>query len=517
VGHTHFVAGEDYTVTTDQLSTVSPRLRRLVVGMALLFAVMYLATALPRVYYPYDLDFIEDGLLMTAWRVAEGQPVYVAPNADFVPHVYMPLYTWLGGLLFRFTGPGFVPLRLLSLAATLGSATLLFAIARRISGFTWLGLVSAGLFLGGYRISGFWYELARVDSLFVFLLLAGLWLATARGGGVSGRGGTGARRRRLLLAAVLLALALFTKQTGLIVAVAVAIYLLWIARWRAGWFIAPFGLLVGGGLLWMQLRSEGWFAYYVVTVAGVNPLAVGRVVRYIGVELLGFMAGLSVMAVLAAWLYGRQRRFEPWLLWIVVAALVSGLGRASVGGNLNNLMPVYALLCLAPALLVDGWRVQPGFLPRWRGLLLAGLLVAQFGLGAYNPLRYIPTQAMRYSGHLLTTIISVPEGEVLVMMHPYYATLAGKRPSAQIAAMWHARRRGLDPLPPDFVARLEGQYYDAIVSDESLFETEPALRRLLAENYQMAEQLSGSASPPTISGMVVRPQLVYVRRDADNE
>ena len=88
----------------------------------------------------------------------------------------MPLYVWLGGLLFKLTGPGYGPLRGLSLLSTVTSAGLIFWIARRESGQSWLGLACAGLFLGGYRINGFWYELVRVDSLFVALSLAGLML-----------------------------------------------------------------------------------------------------------------------------------------------------------------------------------------------------------------------------------------------------------------------------------------------------------------------------------------------------
>ena len=135
------------------------------VSAAVFFAAMYVVTAIPRILYPYDLDFIEDSLLMQALRFAQGQPVFVPPNADFDPHVYMPLYAWLGGLLFNITGPSFVPLRLLSFGATLATASLIYWIAHRESGLRWIAMTCAGLLLGGYRISGFWYELARVDSL----------------------------------------------------------------------------------------------------------------------------------------------------------------------------------------------------------------------------------------------------------------------------------------------------------------------------------------------------------------
>jgi 4-amino-4-deoxy-L-arabinose transferase-like glycosyltransferase len=476
-------------------------------GTALVFIVMYFFTALPRLGYPYDLDFIEDGLLLTSLRVADGQSVFIPPSADFTPHVYMPLFTWLGGLVFAVTGPGLPPLRWLSLAALMTSTGLIFWITRRESGQSWLGLVAAGLLLGGYRLSGFGYELARVDSLFVALTLGGLTIATY----------AASKKAGLIAAGVVLALAFFTKQTGLIFGVGVFGYLLGTIGRRAWWFGATFGLLAiipAAGLNWL---SDGWFWYYTVHIAGINPLEWGRVLHYVGPELLGQMGGLTMLALMTAGLAVRRvgRRIiamPPWLGWLGLAVLVSGLGRASVGGNVNNLMPGYTLLCLAPALLWREWRARPHRWGRWGIGLICGLVLLQFALGAYNPGRYQPTPAMRRSGDRLIAALAETEGEVLVMMHPWYAGLAGKRPSAQVAALWHARERGSLPLPEELVARLKGHYYVLIVSDNSLFETEPGLQALLDTYYQPA---SGPvAGPPTMSGMIAQPMVMYVPRPA---
>lgn len=479
-------------------------LRWLAILTALAYTAMFFFTALPRVFYPYDLDFVEDGILMQSLRYAEGRPVFLPPNVEFVPHVYMPLYAWLGGLLFRLAGPGFIPLRLLSLAAAVATAALVFWIARRESGQTWPGLVCAGLFLGGYRITGFWYGLARVDSVFVALVVAGLAVGTYYCRSRSG----------LLLSAMLLALAFWTKQTGLLFAAGLGLYLL-PAVGRAAWlFGLAFGLLALVPFAGLGLATAGWFWYYTIDIAGSNPLEAGRAARYLGRELLGVMAGLSVLAA-AAGLVGLRRAGlrllleRPWLPWLALAAVVSGLGRASVGGNLNNLMPAYTLLCLAPALLLREWQARSHQQVHWQTGLVSGLVLAQFALGVYNPARYIPTPEMRRSGDHLVSRIAAIEGEVLVLMHPYYAWLAGKAPSAQLAALWHSRQRGSLPLPPDFVARLEQQYYAAIVSDNSLFETEPELIRLLDTAYFPAETLAADEAPPAPTGMAVRPQVIY--------
>lgn len=470
-------------------------------GVAAIFVAMYLATAIPRVLYPYDLDFIEDGLLMTSLRLVNQQPVFLPPNAEFVPHVYMPLPMVLGSLLFKLTGPSFWPLRLISLAATLTTTILIYWITRRESGLSWLGLICAGLFLGGYRISGFWYELVRVDSLFVTLTLAGVTV------GIYGADS----HRGLLGAALLLTLAFFTKQTALLMGLALTLYLFLKIGRRAWLFALIFGLLTVIPVTALNWWSQGWFLYYTFHIAGINPLEVERMLYFSGGELLGTMVGLTLLALVAGFLAlrtsGRRMIYhKPWYFFIGLAILISGMGRASVGGNLNNLMPAYTWLCLAPALC---WREWP-HRPDWRATLVPLLILIQFGLGIYNPLRYLPTPAMRDSGDRLVAKIASIQGEVLVSMHPYYAWLAGKEPSAQLASLWHARERGQLPLPQDMVGRLQGHYYAAIISDQSLFETEPAWRQLLETYYRPAETLTVTDAPPTNTGLIVRPAIIYV-------
>ena len=198
--------------------------------VSLVVSLAYLRLGLARVVYPYALDLVEEDMVMQAWRVARGLPVFIAPNAEFVPQVYMPLFTWLGGLLMRLTGFGFWPLRLISFLSTFGTAVLLCIIGWWESGNKTAALAGGALFLGGYRLVGGWYDLARVDALFTFLCLAGLTVLVY---GVRGQSGTqrGTEETqsfteiKLIWGAGLLGLAFLTKQNGLLLAVVAAIYL----------------------------------------------------------------------------------------------------------------------------------------------------------------------------------------------------------------------------------------------------------------------------------------------------
>ena len=476
--------------------------------LALVFGAVYLLVAITRTVYPYDLDFIEDGLVMQSLRVTSGQPIYLPPGAEFVPHPYMPLYFWIGGWLLSVLGPGYVPLRLLSLGATLATAILIGQIARRESDSGWIGVACAGLYLGGYRISGFWYDLVRVDSLFVLLVLCGLACGVY----------AGRSRRRLLLSALGLALAFWTKQTGVVFGIGLALYLMLTLGRPAWFFLAAFGALTALPFALLNAATDGWLAYYVIFIQSLNPIEMSRVVHYVFAELFGSMAGLSLTAVGVLLLSvrragGRALREQPWLMGLGLAILVSGMGRASTGGNLNNLMPAYALLCLAPALLARGWCAAGSARRGAEGCkaLIATAVVIQFGLGAYNPLRPVPPTALWQSGRRLIERIASIDGEVLVLMHPYYAVLAGKSPSSQIATLWYAREHGTRPFPDDFVARIRTRYYAAIISDESeFFELDPTLTALIEATYVRSESLSEADAPSSMTGVVVRPRVMYV-------
>lgn len=460
----------------------------LAVSAATLFSGLYVFTAFPRLFYPHDLDFLENNSLMQSLRFAAGLPVYAAPSADFVATIYAPFYTWLGGLLFRFMPPGFFPLRLISFSASLLTGLLIGFIAYRESRQRWLALACAGLYLGGYRISGFWYDLARVDSLAICLVMLGLTL------GIYARGS----RLRFTLSAITLALAFFTKQTALAFGVMLILYHgFHSAPNSLRWLTLPFITFISLPLIALHLFTHGWFSFYIFTAAAADADDLARFWHYLGLELLGVMGALSLMALWAAW--RGKLKDQPWLWMMAAAALVSGLGRASVGGNLNNLMPVYALLCLAPAL------TPPSFEKPQRGLASLALLL-QLALGVYNPVRYIPTPTMRAQGDALITRLQNLDGPVLVMVEPYYTWRAGHAPSAQVASLWHLHHWLNEPWPTDLVTRLETRYYSAVISAESFFETDSPLHPLLLTHYPITQTL---VAPSTLSGLPIQLQILY--------
>ena len=480
-------------------------------GLAWIVAIgyggFYLYVAFRRITYPYDLDFIEDNMLMQAIQVSLGKPVYVPPNADFVPQVYMPLYTALSGWIFKVITPSYLPLRLISFSATILTAIMIFSISRRISNNSGIACCAAGLFLAGYRTTGGWYDLARVDALYVMLTLSGTSLL------VYGK----ENRFKLPFVGFILALAFLTKQNGLFFAFVVTVYLAFTAGWQVLTFAISFTLVSVIPVLYLNQVSQGWFSIYVFKIAYLSPIDFHRVATTLKDDLFGSMIGLTIPFIIAVvsliWHErGKSALIEPWNWFIGAALFISIAGRASVGGNRNNFMPAYTFLCIAPALAARETRL---WRDRWQvharsGLFL--LIIIQFVLTSLipkYPVGFIPTSSMKIAGDRLIQHIASVHGPVLVLMHPYYALLAGKEPAVDIQMLWHTRLRGEEPLPDDFVKRIQNHYYSAIISDESTFETQPDFHELLTAYYIQTEILNSNEAPLTITGVDIRPKVIY--------
>jgi hypothetical protein len=297
------------------------------------------------------------------------------------------------------------------------------------------------------------------------------------------------------------------------------VFLVLTIGWRAAAFAIPFVLVSALPVLYWDHASGGWFSTYVFKIAYLSPIDFSRVTATLKDEFFGSMVGLTILFAIAGttlvWRAGVKRALlEPWLWFIGAALFISFAGRASVGGNRNNLMPAYAVLCVAPALAARGTRL---WRESWQGAARSGLfalIIVQFVLTSLvpkYPTSFIPTASMKSAGDRLVQHIASVQGPVMVPMHPYYAWLAGKEPAVDIQMLWHARMRGEEPLPGDLVARIRDHYYSEIISDGSNpFETEPEFATLLKSYYGQGKQIPAGESPRTNTGVIVSPEKVYL-------
>lgn len=149
-----------------------------VVGAALLAGAVLVGFA-RRITYPFDLEWMEGGMLAHAWRITHGLPLYPDAGPEWIPFVYPPGYSGLLAALSPLTGLDYTVGRAVSIAGTLlAAATLAVAIGRR--GEPAVGFVMAACFLGCWRASGAFYDLVRPDGLAIGLLAVSIALAVER-------------------------------------------------------------------------------------------------------------------------------------------------------------------------------------------------------------------------------------------------------------------------------------------------------------------------------------------------
>lgn len=386
--------------------------------------VLLARTVAQRIGYPYDLEWMEGGMLLHSLRVLQGQPIYVVPSADFIPYLYPPLYSWVVAGLSLLPGVGLSLTlgRAVSLVGTLVACGALVA-AARIERVTWaVALAGAGLYLSCYEDSGAFYDLVRTDGLLMALVT---WSLVA------------ARTGRLRLAGLLLACAFATKQTFAIFGLPTVVWLMMTGRRRDALRFALYSavpaLLFTVG---MAVASDGAFLTWMLRVPTAHGVILKRILPGTPKELwhaLPWSDGLT--AALGLLWVGRSS--EGGLFWLAQGLVALGLSafmRGHTGGFINVLMPAHWTLALW-ATLATGAAIRRWEHPLVRGALGA-VLALQIGLGRWDPRIYTPTTQDREAGDALVEQIRGLDGEVLSPYAPWLPVLAGKTPYWHLIALW---------------------------------------------------------------------------------
>ena len=430
----------------------------------------------------------------------------MAPSLAYVGWTYTPLYYLASAAVAAFTGIGFLPLRLVSLVASLAAMTTLAAIVTRETGDRVAGLLAAGLFAATFRLSGAWMDTGRVDSLFVALTLVTIAVGS-RARGVRGGIGLGA----------LAFAAFFTKQSALI-ALLPALAALALRRPRAGvTAFAVLGILVAGSTVALDALTGGWYRYYVIDELSHQPWSHSTWIGFWTRDLLRDLWPGLLGAAGALWVAGRSRGWQrgPVLYYAAAAAgLIASawISRLHTGGYDNVLMPAYAAVALLAGLAY-------GSLPpagRGVGARRAALLVVlgQLGLLAYPIAAQIPTPADRAAGAALLARLRAVPGPVLVLRHPWYAVQTGRGSFAQEEAIGDVLRssapRGARALRASLRDGLNAAHIQAVVLDGRF--DDAVLGPGLARDFRLApEPITPRALYP-LTDVRTAPRLLYVRR-----
>lgn len=468
-----------------RLFTLAGRIVELALPAAAIFYLLQLLLlALSRLLYPYELEWMEGAVVDHVRRLLAGQPLYVEPSLEFTSFIYPPLFYYLAAPVSLLTGIGFFPLRLVSVAASAGCLIVIYRFARRETGSARLGLVSAGLYAACFELGGGWLDVARIDCLFVFLLLLGAYLLRFHKGAGAAAAASG-----------VFALAALTKQPALLVAAASALFCFLFRGVRPGAaFAAAFVFVFGGATAALHLSSDGWYGYYLFELPAQHPVFPVMLTRFwthdlgyalpvVVVTLIGHLfSGLRALRALSS----EERDALLFRLFFLAAMLgAAWSSRLHFGGASNVLLPALAALalCWGAALqrpLPRFWR-QPrtGSGSRKRGdgeippsdtrirLGVNALALLQLGWLFYNPTDYIPTAADRRAGEQFVRALARFPGEVYTPEHGYLPALAGKRTYSHCLVLWDVLRADNNRIKRNLRKEIERafceQRFDAVV------------------------------------------------------
>lgn len=176
--HTSFVQRvEDRALTGEPEDCERPRRSRVFPFLALVlcgtFAILQLSKWPNRLRYPGEEDAAEGTQLTEMVHLRRGVHIYRMPSAgEFDGAVYGPLCYLLGSAVINSDHPSYLPLRLLSLVATLGlsAAAAFFVLSVTKSR---LGAVTASLLLLGSAYIGRYGISARADMVALLLAFSG--------------------------------------------------------------------------------------------------------------------------------------------------------------------------------------------------------------------------------------------------------------------------------------------------------------------------------------------------------
>jgi len=510
-------------------------LKYLLVVAALGYLVMYLFVALSRLGYPFGLEWMEGGAVDHVRWILAGRPLYGRPMLEFIAYAYTPLYYYLGAAVAYVLGVGLMPLRLISLLASLGCFAVIYLWVRRETRAAFFGLLSAGMFAATFRPGGAWFDLARVDTLFLLFVLLALyalrWMAPSASSGAEQSDGPQARRpARAWLASsaaagLWLVLAFQTKQTALVVALPLMAYALVAHGRRAVTFVGVAGLGIVGSVWSLNYLYGGWYNYYVFDLPRRHAIVPRVWIDFWVTDI--FLALFVVCLVTLALGVGLALDRNPGRrdLWFYLAAfggmLAASWGsRLSDGGYNNVLLPAYAMLSIGFGLGVHWLLARTAQWATARRTMahcyLFLLCLIQFLTLRYDPWAQIPTRADLDSGYRAVEQIAQLDGEVFIPYCGGLSAMAGKPAHASAMGLfdvigWDRRSEAAQALAAEVRQALVGQRFGALILNEPQDWFERAWRAETTTYYSPTGQLfDDPAVFWPVTGMRTRPQTIYL-------
>ena len=413
-------------------------------SLSLIPIILYFFVIYQRINLPFDLEWGEGAGINQIYRILSRERLYSAPTVQFAPLVYTPFYYWLASVLGGIFKQVTLAARLLSVLASLGAAGIIAWIVIKESGNRLAGWLASVVYLACFALSDGFYDLVRVDSLYVFLLLGSFFMLRLR-----------TKPAAMAAAGLGIAIGFFTKQSTLIVFLPLITYLLG-RYWKTAWPLLPSVLLgVIVPFYWIDARSGGWFTYYILRLPREHGYSLISAVDFWIGDLLGPLGiaigfGLFYIVFQLSEIFtknksgleqsqGNLRKKSGTkilghqtisnLLFAAGAIGSAWITRASNGGGANNAMTAYAAVAI---LFGMGFSIVDDLVKKaakqeniYRGIFFGMVAIQLIGL-IYNPFNFIPTAEEVEANNMLIAHMKEEEDPIWIPYRSHLPRLAGK-------------------------------------------------------------------------------------------
>lgn len=474
--------------------------------LSAVFVWLFLDTAFSRIDYPYDLEWMEGGAVDHTVRVSNGEALYVAPSLDFTPYIYTPLSYYLSSFLSIFTGEGYIAGRLLSILATLGCFILMYIITFKWSRSYLLSILPVGIFCACYELCFTWFDIGRVDSLFLFFLLLSAYYLLKDG-----------TNRSLIISCVALYLSFMTKQSAILFYPMACLLVLRFGTKKFIWYSASLAVITSITILIYNSISDGWFYYYIFQLGQQHPIVNTMFIDFWALDLWHQFKRPIIIALIGLALIAyniKKKHMLPLASLVLSLVGISYFGRLHSGGDANVLMPAFCGIALVGPIVFYQLQ-QP--IKNIKIIIFPSLFTLYLGqqLWAmkYDPDKYIPTMEDATTGDELIESLKDVNGPIWISSHGYWQNYIGNKSNAHFMALYDILRGSDNKIKQDLtehiVERIDNKYYEVIIQDNDFFVDE------IRENYTLVDSLvyPNHYLFTTIAGVHLRPIKVYTPKD----
>lgn len=471
-----------------------------------IFLGLFLFTAGARLFYPFQLEWMEGELLVYLERIAKSSSIYTAPTLEWIPFLDNFLYFHVVATLDPLISNGLISGRLISTIATLGTGVLLFATVLRLCKQRVCAFLAFTLFLASYVPSGAWLDLAKVDSLFLFFITLSLYGLFQNSPLISG-----------LTVSIGLFLAFLVKQSALCIFPFFCLALLNRFK-KAGIFsILILGLVLFGVIHLNDLRTDGWYSYYLFKLTWADQWITERYWTFFSSDLMEWFVPAILIAVIG-WREDRSN-FSSTLLLAVSGLVVCAYLSRIHNGESNVLMPAHLAIAITTSLGFGGILVSEKLGLR---VMLRFLLFVQLLICVYNPLDYLPSKQDLQSNKMIINLLKKSPGDVWIPYHSYLTYLADKPQHAHALALENIKQNAIEgvsnKLKDQLLNKINDQDFSLILMDED--DRFGLQKALLNQGYRKIDNLFSEQNIlMPVSGYRTRPQWIFLplsQNDGEN-